>query len=92
MRDATAEERQSVRDYIKRISEDYISEEGKNHPKLQLTKDCKILVEERNQLQRRIELLERKIKTLEERNKDLSAQNFNLRGFLYTEFGIDVKD
>lgn len=81
MREATAEERQSVRDYIKRISEDYISEE-----------DCKILVEERNQLQRRIELLERKIKTLEERNKDLSAQNFNLRGFLYTEFGIDVKD
>ena len=80
MREATAEERQSVRDYIERISEDYISEEGK------------ILVEERNQLQRRIELLERKIKTLEERNKDLSAQNFNLRGFLYTEFGIDVKD
>ena len=74
MREATAEERQSVRDYIERISEDYISEE------------------ERNQLQRRIELLERKIKTLEERNKDLSAQNFNLRGFLYTEFGIDVKD
>ena len=77
MRDATAEERQSVRDYIESISEDYIPE---------------ILVEERNKLQRRIELLERKIKTLEERNKDLSAQNFNLRGFLYTEFGIDVKD